>query len=81
MGKQIKSGVELGDELKMSVMDTMLQNEERLTPFLSLLWKQQQRYISQGSVRYHPMIIRFALSLAMKPATAYDELKETHSSE
>ena len=55
----------------------MLQNEQKMTPFLNLLWKQQQRYVSQGSVRYHAMIICFALALAMKSATAYDELRNS----
>ena len=59
--------MELDDEL----------NEEKKTPFLNLLWKQQQRYVLQDSVQYHPMIICFALSLAMKSANAYDKLRNS----
>ena len=44
--------------------------------FMKLFWEEQQKYIassSQSSVRYHPMIIKFCLSLAAKSPSAYSE--------
>ena len=43
-----------------------------------MLWEQQQKIFSNPTLtmRYHPIIIRFCLSLAMKSASAYDELKK-----
>jgi hypothetical protein len=40
----------------------------KIPPFMKLFWEQQQKLFSssQKGVRYHPMIIRFCLSLAAK---------------
>ena len=38
-------------------------------PFMKLFWEEQQKYVQashHGSVRYHPMVIKFCLSLAAK---------------
>ena len=58
-------------------MGIMRQNEETLTPFMKLFWSEQKKYHAKGQTRYHPMIIRFALSLAMKSGSAYDELRKS----
>ena len=53
-------------------------DEKDLPPFMKLFWEEQQRYIntsSPGSIRYHPMIIKFCLSLAAKSSTAYSGLR------
>ena len=42
---------------------------------MKLFWEEQTKYNSMNSVRYHPMIIRFALSLSMKSPAAYEELQ------
>ena len=46
-------------------------------PFMQLFWDEQQKYRTQSrnSVRYHPMIIRFCLSLSAKSPAAYEELR------
>ena len=58
--------VEIDSNLGHSVIETMTKNKEKLTPFMNAFWAEQKKYRSQSSIRYRPMIIRFALSLAMK---------------
>ena len=46
---------------------------------MQLFWEEQKKNINKGtSNRYHPMIIRFCLSLASKSASAYDELRTSN---
>ena len=73
------SGVALDSEFAQDVKSIMTGNEKRLTPFMKLFWQQQQEAFtkSPNGVRYHPMIIRFCLSLAVKSASAYDELRNS----
>ena len=59
----------------------MSENLEKLTPFMKLFWeqlKQSTKNKSATSTRYHPIIIRFCLSLASKSAPAYDELRSSN---
>ena len=68
---QVSSGLE------SLITKAMTANEEKLTPFVKLFWEEQTKYNSMNSVRYHPMIIRFALSLSMKSPAAYEELRKS----
>ena len=54
-------------------------DKSKMTPFMRLFWEQQQRLFSssQRGVRYHPMIIRFCLSLAAKSPSCYEELRNS----
>ena len=59
---------------------TIMSNADstKLTPFMKLFWEEQQKYLSCSSskgIRYHPMIIRYCLSLASKSGAVYDELR------
>ena len=49
----------------------------KVSPFMQFFWQQQQQYLQSSStgVRYHPMIIRYCLSLAAKSSSAYDDLR------
>ena len=51
----------------------------KMTPFMKLFWEQQQKLFSssQKGARYHPMIIRFCLSLAAKSPSCYEELRNS----
>ena len=49
-------GVEIDSNLGDSMMNTMTENEEKLTPFMKLFWTEQKKYQGQNSARYHPMI-------------------------
>ena len=57
----------------------IMENNKNVTPFMKLFW-QQQKQAAQGNqktIRYHPMILRFCISLAAKSSAAYDELRAT----
>lgn len=73
------SGVRLDSEFSQDIRSIMTSNENKLTPFMKLFWQQQQQASthSPNGVRYHPMIIRFCLSLAAKSSSAYDELRDS----
>ena len=51
----------------------------KMTRFMKLFWELQQKLFSssQKGVRYHPMIIRFCLSLAAKSPSCYEELRNS----
>ena len=78
-----KQGVEsemLAPGIESFVTKTMETKDGQLTPFVKLFWEEQTKYNSMKSaksVRYHPMIIRFALSLSMKSPAAYEELRRS----
>ena len=72
-----ETGVDIEDNFGSLITNTMALNEEGMTPFVKLMWEEQKKYHTQGSPRYHPMIIRFALSLALKSGSTYDELRRS----
>ena len=50
-----------------------------VSPFMKLFWEQQKSSQKKRSgVRYHPMIIRFCLSIASKSPSAYNELRSSN---
>ena len=52
--------------------------QENVPPFMKLFWEEQQKYLSSSSsssIRYHPMIIKYCLSLAAKSSFAYSDLR------
>ena len=51
----------------------------KITPFMNLFWQEQKKMSSANSsaVRYHPMIIRFCLSLHSKSRSAYEEIRNS----
>lgn len=79
MRKEINTkGVELHKDFINDVNSIMDSNSENMTPFMKLFWEEQKKAsANQKSLRYHPMIIRFCLSLSMKSASAYDELRDS----
>ena len=79
MEKEIKcAGVEIDDDLSSDIFGIMASNRENASPFMKLFWDQQTKLLQSGSKKYHPMIIRFCLSLASKSASVYDELRHTN---
>ena len=52
-------------------------DQSNMPPFMKMFWEEQQKYLqtSKNAVRYHPMIIRYCLSLAAKSPAAYEELR------
>ena len=53
-------------------------DQEHVPPFMKLFWEEQQKYLSSSSsssIRYHPMIIKYCLSLAAKSSSAFSDLR------
>ena len=68
--------VEVDNELSQDLFNIMESND--VTPFMKLFWEEQKKNLGRNKVgiRYHPMIIRYCLSLAAKSPSAYKELQE-----
>lgn len=64
-----KKGVTVDQHLAQDI-DGIMDSNQNITPFMRLFWNEQKQYsITNGTVnRYHPMIIRFFLSLVLKSA-------------
>ena len=65
---------DLSNDFKSIILET---DQRKISPFMRLFWEQQQKYLqsSPNNVKYHPMIIRYCLSLASKSAAAYDDIR------
>ena len=53
-------------------------DQQKIPPFMKLFWGEQQRYLkcsSSSTIRYHPIIIKYCLSLAAKSQSAYNDLR------
>lgn len=74
-----KSSVEIDHELSSDFASILGSAGGKVTPFMNLFWQQQQKLFasSASGVRYHPMIIRFCLSLAAKSPSCYEELRNS----
>ena len=81
MKNEIKvSGVSVSGEISKDMLNIFNQNENKATPFMKLFWEQQKKAFTCNPklVRYHPMIIRFCISLAAKSGSTYDELRDSN---
>ena len=74
-----KCSVNIDAQLNNDFLTVFYENNEKVTPFMNLFWQQQKRLFSCSSkgARYHPMIIRFCLSLHSKSHAAYEELRNS----
>ena len=75
-----KTNIEVDHELSNDFSKILNSaNDADITPFMKLFWEQQKKLFSSSSkgVRYHPMIIRFCLSLAAKSPSCYEELRNS----
>ena len=61
-----KSRMEIENELSNDFLKILDSADTKITPFMKLFWQEQRKLFirSTTGVRYHPMIIRFCLSLA-----------------
>ena len=74
-----KSSIELDNKLGNDLTKIFERSDKKVTPFMSL-FRQQQKKLFQSSpagVRFHPIIIQFSLSLAVKSPSFYKELKNS----
>ena len=74
-----KNSVEVGHDLSNDFTSIFSNADKEVTPFMNLFWQQQKKlFTSSGTgVRYHPMLIRFCLSLAAKSPSRYEELRNS----
>ena len=79
MINEIKTkAVNLPSDISSFINNTM-DNNHKISPFMKLIWEQQQSAFSKKSVgKDQPMIIRSCLSLATKSGSAYDELRNSN---
>ena len=80
MQQEIMSvGVKLDDQLSSDIHQIVTENVDNASPFMKLFWEQQKESLTKSAtgMRFHPMIIRFCLSIASKSASAYDELRNS----
>ena len=73
------SSVEIDHGMSNDFVKILSDANENMTPFMSLFWQQQKQLFCSCShgVRYHPMVIRFCLSLAAKSSSCYEELRNS----
>ena len=73
------NSVKVDPTISNDIKEIMSNNLDSASPFMKLFWQQQHQAFSSQSkyLQYHPMIIRFCLSLAVKSAAAYDELRNS----
>lgn len=74
-----KSSVLVDHELSNDLTSIIGDCSSGMTPFMNLFWQQQKKLMKSSAtgVRYHPMIIRFCLSLAAKSPSCYEELRNS----
>ena len=82
--EKMKSDIEnnsvvVDDQLEKDIGTIIDGNEEKQSPFMKLFWRQQQEAWKRNEkgIRYHPMVIRFSLSIAAKSPSAYEELRSS----
>lgn len=75
-----KSSVEVDHQLSKGITSILGNSNNSITPFMNLFWQEQKKLLSNNStgVRYHPMVIRYCLSLAAKSPACYEELRKSN---
>lgn len=74
-----KSSIEVDHHLGKDIDNIIGKSDATITPFMKLFWEQQKNLFTGTSagVRYHPMIIRYCLSLVAKSPSCYEELRKS----
>lgn len=72
-----KKGVKLDSGLVDDIQTIMDSNTDKISPFMNLFWNEQKRLATTSQYKYHPILIRFCLSLAAESAKVYDELRDS----
>lgn len=67
-------------QLRQDITSILGNSDQNITPLIDLFWQQQKKLStsSKTGVRYHPMIIRYCLSLATKSPACYEELRKSN---
>lgn len=76
-----KSSISVDSVMSDDLLTLFSEAESKdVTPFMNLFWEQQKKLASCRSstgYRFHPMIIRFCLSLASRSSSCYEELRNS----
>ena len=74
-----RSSVTVDVEMEADINSIFQSNYHSLSPFVKMFWEEQKKgfQVNPSGRRYHPMIIRFALSIATKSPAAYDEIRNS----
>ena len=74
------NSVNVTESMNNDLVDIMSNVGKDISPFMQLFWQEQKKSLSvtANGIRYHPMIIRFCLSIAAKSPSAYDELRSSN---
>ena len=72
-----RASVQVSEHLNRDLLDLMSSYSPNMSPFMKLFWDQQQKAMQRSSkgARFHPMIIRFALSVASASGACYDKFR------
>ncbi|XP_065068883.1 uncharacterized protein LOC135694124 [Rhopilema esculentum] len=72
------NSVSIENEMNNDFLSIIDNGYTEMTPFMQLFWQEQKRLFSYSKrgQRYHPMIIRFCLSLHSKSPAAYEEVRD-----
>ena len=74
-----KYGVTVSEPLEKDLLTIMSGQNLESTPHMKFFWEQQMHLLQTKKMarRYHPQLIRFALSIHCKSPSAYRELRES----
>ena len=74
-----KEGVDVSESLEKDLLKIMGGQNMEATQHMKFFWQEQMKLLQAKKMgrRYHPQIIRFALSLHGKSASAYRELRDS----
>ncbi len=74
-----KDGVHVNESLETDILKIMGGQNLEATPHMKFFWEQQMALLQSKKMgrRYHPQVIRFALSIHGKSPSAYRELRDS----
>ncbi|XP_065649371.1 uncharacterized protein LOC136078177 [Hydra vulgaris] len=75
----ISSSVMMDCDLHSDFLSIISNTNHNISDFMNLFWQEQKKLfsVSPSEVRYHPMIIRYCLSIASKSPSAYQEIRDS----
>ena len=77
--KIIEHGVSVDQSLEDDILKIISAQNLEVTPLMKFFWQEQIKLLQSSSSgrRYHPQIIRFALSVHGKSSSAYREVRDS----
>ena len=72
-------GIGISESFEKDVLSIMGGQSLEATPHMKFFWQQQMKLLQSTKMgrRYHPQIIRFALSIHSKSPSAYREIRDS----